>query len=158
MGGIESGGILSVGSRSRLKTTKVLGTRTVTLGYTDGMELSTQLQRLTDRVADLSERISKLESASSSSPLRLAIASFAPGPYSLLRPVEVLVEQVDDAFVASFFDANVSASGDNQQEAFDNLKSLILDVYDSLLTESPERLGPELKRQLAVLEAFLRKD
>lgn len=129
----------------------------MTLGYTDRMEPSTQLQWLKDRVADLSERISRLESATSSSPLRVAIASFAPEPYSLLRPIEVLVEQVDDSFVASFFDANISASGDNQQEAFDNLKSFVLDIYDSLLAESPERLGPEPKRQLAVLESFLRK-
>jgi hypothetical protein len=121
------------------------------------MEPSTQLQRLKDRVADLSERLSKLESATSSPALRLAVTSFAPEPFSLLRPIEVLVEQMDDAFVASFFDANISASGDNQQEAFDNLKSLILDTYDSLCAESPGRLGPEPKRQLAVLDSFLRK-
>lgn len=87
----------------------------------------------------------------------MAITSFAPEPFSLLRPIKVLVERGDAAVVASFFDANLSASGDNQQEAFDNLKSLILDTHDSLSAESPERLGPEPKRQLAVLDSFLRK-
>jgi hypothetical protein len=89
--------------------------------------------------------------------LRMAITSFAPEPFSLLRPIKVLIERVDDTVVVSFFDANLSASGDNQPEAFDNLKSLILDTYDSLRAESPERLGPEPKRQLAVLDSFLKK-
>jgi hypothetical protein len=87
----------------------------------------------------------------------LAITSFAPEPFSLLRPIEALVEPIDDTFVASFFDANISASGDNQREAFDNLKSFILDTYESLHAEPPERLGPEPRRQLAVLDSFLRK-
>jgi predicted RNase H-like HicB family nuclease len=89
-------------------------------------------------------------------PIRVAITSFAPEPYSLLQPIEILIEPVQDSFVASFFDANISASGDNQQEAFDNLKRLILDVYESLRAESLDRLGPEPKRQLAVIESFLR--
>jgi hypothetical protein len=92
-----------------------------------------------------------------SPPLRVAITSFSPEPFALVRPIEVMVEQVDDSYVASFFDANISASGDNQQEAFDNLRSLILDTYDSLLAEPSERLGPEPRRQLAVLESFLGK-
>jgi hypothetical protein len=87
--------------------------------------------------------------------MKVVITSFAPEPYSLVRHIETLIEPIADSFVASFSDANVSASGDNQQEAFDNLKSLILDVYDSLHAESPSRLGPESKRQLAVLESYL---
>ncbi len=125
------------------------------LGFSDSSEPSTRLDQLNDRVADISERLSKLEVASPA--LRVAITSFAPESYSVVRPIEVLIEPVDDSYVASFFDANVSASGDNQQEAFDNLKALILDVYDSLRAESPSRLGPEPKRQLAVLESFLEK-
>lgn len=124
------------------------------LGFSDSSEPLTRLDKLDDRVADLSERLSKLEGAST---LRVAITSFAPEPYSLVRPIEVLIEPVDDSYVASFFDANISASGDNQQEAFDNLKALILDVYDSLRAESSNRLGPEPKRQLAVLDRFLEK-
>lgn len=87
--------------------------------------------------------------------MKVVITSFAPEPYSLVRPIETLIEPTQDFFVASFSDANVSASGDNQQEAFDNLKGLILDVYDSLRAEPPDRLGPEPKRQLAVLESYL---
>jgi predicted RNase H-like HicB family nuclease len=87
--------------------------------------------------------------------VKVAITSFAPESYSLVRPVEVLIEPVGDSFVASFFDANISTSGDDPQEALDNLKDLILDVYDSLRMESSKRLGPEPKKQLAVLESFL---
>lgn len=121
------------------------------------LEASPHFQRLDERVTHLSERLSKLEASAPMMPLRIAIGSFAPEPYLLRRPMEVVVEQVEDGFVATFFDANISASGDNQQEAFDNLKSLILDIYDSLCAEPPERLGPEPRRQLAVLESFLEK-
>ncbi len=87
--------------------------------------------------------------------MKTSITSFAPEPYSLLYPIEIRIEPAQGSFVAFFFDANISASGDNQQQAFGNLKSLILDVYDSLRAEPPDRLGPEPKRQLAVLESYL---
>ena len=59
--------------------------------------------------------------------------------------------------IASFFDANIHASGDTEEEAFRNLKSLILDTFDSLSAEPAHRLGPEPTRQLAVLRQFVRK-
>jgi hypothetical protein len=65
--------------------------------------------------------------------MKMVITSFAPESYSLVRPIEVLIESITDSFVASS-DANVSASGNNQQG---------------------DRLGPEPKRQLAVLESYL---
>ncbi len=86
-----------------------------------------------------------------------AITTFAPKPYELNRPLLVVVQPIGEGFTASFFDVNIHASGDTEEEAFRNLKSLLLDVFDSLLAESPEKLGPEPKRQLAVLREFIRK-
>lgn len=85
------------------------------------------------------------------------ITTFAPEPYELRHPLLVILQREDQGFIAGFFDANIHASGDNEEEAFRNLKSLILDVFDSLRAESPENLGPEPKRQLAVLEEFISK-
>lgn len=83
------------------------------------------------------------------------ITTFAPEPYELRRTLAVVVQREGEGFVATFFDANLHASGDTEEEAFRNLKSLILDVFESLQEEPPERLGPEPKRQLAVLEEFI---
>ena len=89
--------------------------------------------------------------------IAVPITTFAPEPYELRRPPLVIVQHGDEGFTASFFDANIHASGDTEEEAFRNLKSLLLDVFDSLRAESPENLGPEPKRQLAVLEEFIGK-
>lgn len=88
--------------------------------------------------------------------MKAAITSFAPEPYFRLQPIEILIEPAQGSFVASFLDANVSASGDNQQEAVHNLRGLILDIYESLRSESLDQLGPEPKRQPAVLESYLK--
>jgi len=84
------------------------------------------------------------------------IRTFAPEPYQLPSPISVSVEEdADGSFLVSFFDANISTTGENEQEAFENLKSLILDVFDSLNREDPAKLGPEPRRQLAVLRRFI---
>ncbi len=91
------------------------------------------------------------------SPITVPITTFAPEPYELIRPLLVVVQPSEEGFTASFFDLNIHASGDTEEEAYRNLKALLLDVFDSLLAESPEMLGPEPKRQLAVFREFIRK-
>lgn len=104
------------------------------------------------RMGELSERISRLENRN---PLAV-IQTFEPEPYELLQPITVAIAEDEDGYMATFYDANISTTGDTEQEAFENLKNLILDIFDSLARERPERLGPEPKRQLAVLRSFLR--
>jgi hypothetical protein len=88
----------------------------------------------------------------------VVISTFAPEPYDVLRPIYVTLRQSDgEEYCASFADANLHSSGDNEEEAIDNLRSLILDVYDSLTCEKPEDLGSEPVKQLAVLQSFLAK-
>jgi hypothetical protein len=85
------------------------------------------------------------------------ITTFSPEPYELKRGLAMTIYPADDAYIASFFDAGIHSSGDNEQEAFDNLKSLILDVYDDLTSRSVEGLGPGPRRQRQVLEQFMHK-
>jgi ribulose-5-phosphate 4-epimerase/fuculose-1-phosphate aldolase len=89
--------------------------------------------------------------------IRTEIRTFAPEPYKALQPIPVTIEPSSDgtSYIAGFYDANIYAQGDNEQKAFSNLRSLLLDLFDSLTSEPPDNLGPELRRQLAVLQQFM---
>lgn len=86
------------------------------------------------------------------------IHSFAPEAYEALKPIRVEIEADGDSFIATFRDASIGTSGETEQEAFENLKSLILDVFDSLRREPAERLGPVPRHQLAVLKEVILED
>lgn len=111
-------------------------------------------ENLEKRIISLEQRFTQLERRRPN--LLVPINTFVPEPYELTAPFFVAVEIEDDQFTATFFDANVSASGDTEEEAIGNLKSLILDTFDSLSAEDKTMLGPEPRRQLAILERFLR--
>ena len=87
----------------------------------------------------------------------IPISTLAPEPYQLLRDIPAVVEGAGDGFIATFFDANISTSGDTEEEAVSNLRSLILDTFEYLDSETSDALGPEPTRQLAVLRVFLRR-
>jgi len=110
-------------------------------------EQALRLNRLEEAVRELSERIDAIT---------VQISTFAPEPHEVIRSIPILIRPAGDDFVASFVEANVNASGDTQQEAFEDVKSLILDVFDSLRSHPPEKLGPESARRLAVLRDFIR--
>ena len=88
----------------------------------------------------------------------IPITTMAPEPYKILQSIPVVVEPAAHRFNATFFDANIGTSGDTQEEAFSNLRSLILDTFEYLANEAPEALGLEPKRQLAVLREFLKRE
>ena len=91
------------------------------------------------------------------SPAVVPVVTFAPEPFELLRDLPVVVQPVEEYFTATFFDANISTSGETQEEAVANLKELILDIFESLEAEPEERLGPEPARQKAVLARLIRR-
>jgi hypothetical protein len=101
---------------------------------------------------ELQARVHKLESSKTAI---VPINTFAPEPYSLSKPILVSVQSAGDEFEAGWFDANIHSGGDNEEEAVSNLKSLILDYFDSLSKEPEEKLGIEPRRQLAVMKAFI---
>lgn len=74
--------------------------------------------------------------------------------YKVLMPIPVKIVHSGDSFLASFEEANIHASGETWSGAALNLKSLILDIYDSLITETAP-LGPGPKRQLATLLRYV---
>jgi hypothetical protein len=103
---------------------------------------------------DFQIRLHKLESAQTKI---VPINTFAPEPYELLKTFLVSVQSVEGGFEAGWYDANIHTTGENEEEAVSNLKSLILDFFDSLSKESQEKLGIEPKRQLAVIRTFIKR-
>ncbi|MBZ5624822.1 MAG: hypothetical protein LAQ69_39900 [Acidobacteriia bacterium] len=80
-----------------------------------------------------------------------------PRRYELDREIPAILQPSEDGFIATFFDANIATGGDTEQEALDNLRSLIIDTFEMLESEPSERLGPEPQRQLKVLQSIIRK-
>ena len=113
-----------------------------------------QLGLLQIKIAEFDKRIHRLESIQTRV---VPIDSFAPEPYALSKTILVSVHCVEGGFNAGWFDANIHASGDNEEEAVSNLKSLILDFFDRLTNEAPEQFGPDPTHQLAVLREYLTK-
>ena len=87
-----------------------------------------------------------------SSPFTVRLTTLAPEGFDLLREIPAMLQQTEDSFVATFFDANLAASGDTREEAVQNLKTLIVEIFEDLESEPFKKLGPEPRRQLAVLQ------
>ena len=90
-------------------------------------------------------------------PAVVPVTTFAPEPFEIIRPFSVVIQPNGDDFLATFFDANINASGETQEEAFAALKDVLLTTFQ-LLQRLPEtKLGPGPRRQRAVLAAVVRK-
>lgn len=72
----------------------------------------------------------------------------------LRKSIPIVIEENDDAAMATWFDANISMSGDNSTEAFNGVRSTIVSTWEGLHRDI-DRLGPEPTRQLAVLREFI---
>ena len=115
---------------------------------------STRIAELEKQIDSLRERVSDLEQTA---PVTVPIETLAPEPYEVLKPFHAVIHAQDDEYLASFFDANVNASGATHEEALFNLKDTIVAVFKLLSEHDPSRLGRGPARQLQVLKEFLRK-
>ena len=59
--------------------------------------------------------------------------------------------------VATFFDANINASGETPQDAIANLKDMLIALYERLGKEPRRNLGKGPSQQLAVLQQIMRR-
>ncbi|HSK78746.1 MAG TPA: hypothetical protein VLQ45_19985 [Thermoanaerobaculia bacterium] len=114
-----------------------------------------RLKHLEEQVSEMTIRLERLEDVEPVAPVVMHIETFAPEPYRVRRAIPIIVRHSGGCLVASFADANISSSGDNPQEAYANVKELILDVFDRLSSVPAEKLGPGPARQLAVLREFV---
>jgi predicted RNase H-like HicB family nuclease len=85
----------------------------------------------------------------------VVVSTFSPEPYTVKQPIPVNIRLSGESFIASFFDANISTSGETEEEAFSNLKSLLVETFDFLESLPEQQLGPEPLRQITVLRDFV---
>jgi len=109
---------------------------------------------LQNEVELLKQRCSRLEELS---PILVPIQSLAPEPYEIIKPFHAVVKVQDDQYIATFFDSNISASGDTQTEAIFNLKDIIVGTFEILSETSSNELGPGPAQQKKVLQEFISK-
>jgi hypothetical protein len=103
----------------------------------------------------LSERVSKIEDTR---PLVVPLETLAPEPYRILAPIHVVVRAEQDEYLASWFDANLVASGANPEEAFENLKDILVAVYETFQCLPEDKMGPGPSRQIKVLKRFIARE
>jgi hypothetical protein len=114
----------------------------------------TQIEGLEREILLLKRRCDNLERTS---PVIVLIESFAPEPYEIIKPFHAVIKFQEDQYIASFFDANLSTSGDTQEESIGNLKDIILGTFEILMTMDEKKLGPGPLRQRGLLAEFIRK-
>jgi predicted RNase H-like HicB family nuclease len=85
------------------------------------------------------------------------ITSFAPEPYTLKSAMHIKIVGKGSEYIASHHESNIHASGDTPFEAIENLKSLILDTFDLLTSESSANLAIKAKHQRSLLEELIER-
>jgi hypothetical protein len=85
------------------------------------------------------------------------VQSFEPEPYEPRQTIFVVVQPVEESFVATLVDANINASGETMPDAVENLKDLMIALYERLSKEKKSKLGKVPTRQLAVLRSIIRR-
>jgi dCTP deaminase len=127
----------------------------------DAATLGTMMPHLVgrqeDAIAKMANVTGYLQGLSATRLGPVPLIDLEPGRYELERDIPVVLQPSDDGFIATFFDANIATGGDTEQEALDNLRSLIIDTFEMLESEPSEKLGPEPQRQLRVLRSVIRK-
>ena len=73
---------------------------------------------------------------------------------TVIKPLLITIERLDEGYVASFPDANINTSGDDWWEALLNLRSLIIDL-SVLLADKQACLGPAPRKQYEALRTYL---
>jgi dCTP deaminase len=113
-------------------------------------------EHITGGMELLQKTVSSIPERQDAVPLALTITNFPDESYVAIQPIPVLVRKEGDSFLASFFDANVHASGETDQEALDNLRSSILDTLE-VLSESEGQLALPAERQWRSLKLYVRR-
>jgi hypothetical protein len=88
--------------------------------------------------------------------INACIDSLAPDPYEVVRTIKVVIRPQGDQYLATFYDANLTASGDTDTEAVTNLKDIIVATIELLANHDDDTLGTVPARQKATLAKFVK--
>lgn len=113
-----------------------------------------KMDALQAKLQDLTARIEQLTSPRPASTI-VPVQSLDDEDLGLTKVPYVVVEEQDDTFIATFFDAHISSSGETPYEAVDHVKDMIVATFKRLQKTPAERLGPLPTRQIAVLRDFI---
>ena len=70
----------------------------------------------------------------------------------VIQPIPVLVWSVNGAYVATFAESNISASGETAEEAVDNVADIIASKFHLFTRKT---LGMYPRRQLHILQRYM---
>jgi uncharacterized radical SAM superfamily protein len=149
--------VLGVGHRGMLQYSRLdrccvpRGTRGVAMSAGARRLENVRISKLEREIEAIKDKLSKLGA------ITVPIQTLAPEDLEVIKEIPVVVQRMDDDYIASFFDANINASGDTDAEAVTNLKDILVTVFNHLDTLPPAKLGPRPRRQLAVLRDFIRR-
>src|SRR5205809_4090094 len=102
---------------------------------------ASSLTRVTAIERDLESLRQQIECLRCTNSVFLQLSTLAPDQLEVIKNIPVVLQPVDDEFLATQFDAGISTTGDTQEEAVSNLKELIVDLFESL-EEDEQILGP----------------
>ncbi|MDP6359382.1 MAG: hypothetical protein QF473_29955 [Planctomycetota bacterium] len=105
------------------------------------------------RMATIERKVSKWEEDAKST--STSISTFAPLQIGVKRPVPVSIMFNEPDYIATFFEANINASGDTPQGAFWGLREVVAARFLRLTELNPSVLGKTPARQLHILNEFL---
>ena len=127
--------------------------RSAAKGGESSLEVLKHFDRLEKSLRGISDRLARVDSLNRT--LWIPIESFYPEPYRVKHPFTAVVAPEEDEFVASWFDANIHASGDTEEQAVASLKSVILDSFDRLSEMTDRELSTVLRKQRDILRSHV---
>lgn len=122
--------------------------------------LENRIEIAENKLKDLTARLARMEELCERSIQKtvcVPVSTFAPEPFEVTREFSVVIQPEEDGFVAALFDANISSSGDTQEEALANVKDLILMIFQGFEDEDDSELGPAMIRQKHALLSLIRR-
>ena len=112
-----------------------------------------QIASLERQIQELNKRVAESQRGNF---IVVPVRSLGDEPYELTCEIPVVVQGTGDDYVATHFDTGVSMSGDTEQEAVDNLKVYMVDLFE-LLERDESKLAPGPRKQLAALRTVLQR-
>jgi hypothetical protein len=117
------------------------------------VETRVEVAGLAHEQRGMNSRLTRIENGGL--PCTAIVTDLFPSIYDVLKPIYVCIEPDCGEFVATFHDADVSASGETHGEALLNLKDYIVALFEDLASDA-DVLGPGPKRQFEVLKRFIK--
>ncbi|MDZ4820182.1 MAG: hypothetical protein SGJ20_14535 [Planctomycetota bacterium] len=114
------------------------------------------METTNEKIAALESTIVAIQHQIANGPITIPIQSLNDDQLVVIKEILAVVQEDEGAFVATFFDANINASGDSQIEAVEMLKEMLASSY-RLFVNREQELGTRPRQQLATLRKHIAK-